>query len=211
MSQLIALIPAAGKSVRMGRPKLLLPLGDRTVLERVISAFTQAGVDRVLVVTPPDLPELAAVARSVGAEAVELPQQTQDMRATVQFGLDWIEKHWSPAPDEAWFLAPADHPVLAPEVVRQLAQAKEQHPGHSIFVPTHDGRRGHPALFGWNQVAAIRAFPAEQGLNAYVRGQGEKTLEVPVSVAGALVDLDTPEEYAALCAAQAHVDSERIA
>ncbi len=182
----------------MGRPKLLLPLGGRTVLERVVTAFTQAGVERVLVVTPPDLPELAAVARSAGAEAVELPRQTQDMRATVQFGLDWIEKHRSPRPDDAWFLAPADHPVLEPEVIRQLVQAKQQHPGHSIFVPTHEGRRGHPTLFGWNHVAAIRAFSAERGLNAYIREQAAVTGDVPVKRHSVLLDLDTPEEYRTL-------------
>src|SRR5262245_60313199 len=128
---IIALIPAAGKSLRMGRPKLLLPVGERTVLERVVSAFAQAGVERVLVVTPPHLPELFSVARCGGAEAIELPHETADMRATVQIGLDWIETHWSPLGDDAWFLAPADHPVLEPAVIRELIAAREVHPERS--------------------------------------------------------------------------------
>ena len=39
---IFALIPAAGKSTRMGRPKLALPLGEKTVLEHVIAALRQA-------------------------------------------------------------------------------------------------------------------------------------------------------------------------
>ena len=49
-----ALIPAAGRSRRMGRPKLALPLAGRSVLEHVVGALQQAGVityehDRVMI------------------------------------------------------------------------------------------------------------------------------------------------------------------
>src|SRR5207237_3552168 len=54
----LALIPAAGKSTRMGRPKLALPLGGRTVLEHVVAALRDAGVEHVLVVVGPHVPEL---------------------------------------------------------------------------------------------------------------------------------------------------------
>ena len=37
-----AVVPAAGRSSRMGRPKLSLPLGERTVLEQVILALRKA-------------------------------------------------------------------------------------------------------------------------------------------------------------------------
>ena len=37
-----AVIPAAGLSARMGRPKLLLKLGTETVISRVVTAFAKA-------------------------------------------------------------------------------------------------------------------------------------------------------------------------
>ena len=37
------LIPAAGQSVRMGRPKLLLPLGGQTILERLFLPLALQG------------------------------------------------------------------------------------------------------------------------------------------------------------------------
>ena len=45
------IVLAAGMSSRMGRPKLILPWGDTTVIARVVDALQQGGVDEILVVT----------------------------------------------------------------------------------------------------------------------------------------------------------------
>src|SRR5580704_2609900 len=50
-----ALIPAAGRSRRMGAPKLLLNFGGQTVLARLLAALETAGVgSRFVVVHPED-------------------------------------------------------------------------------------------------------------------------------------------------------------
>ena len=49
-----AIVPAAGLSQRMGEPKLLLPIGGIPVIARVIEALLAGGVDRALVITPPE-------------------------------------------------------------------------------------------------------------------------------------------------------------
>ena len=67
-----AIILAAGKSTRMGRAKLSLPLGGRAVLERVIDTLRQAGIEKILVVVGPHVPELVPLARDAGAEALLL-------------------------------------------------------------------------------------------------------------------------------------------
>jgi molybdenum cofactor cytidylyltransferase len=182
----------------MGRPKLALPLGDRTVLEHVVTALRRSGVEPVLVVIGPHVPELAAPAAAAGARVLALPDGTPDMRATVQAGLDWLEQSLDPRPEDRWLLIPADHPCAAPGVVQLLAEAAERHPDRSIFIPTHDGRRGHPALIGWRHVAAIRAFDRTEGLNAYLRTQAAGTVEVAVAEPSVLWDLDTAADYEAL-------------
>lgn len=184
----------------MGRPKLSLPLGDRTVIEHVVSALRAGGVETVLVVIGPHVPELAALARAAGAEVLELPEPTADMRATVEAGLRWLEQRFAPSDDDVWFLAPADHPVLSPAVVRQLLAAGEA--GASLAVPVDGGRRGHPTLIRWRHVGGIRALPDGVGINVYLRGQCQEMREVPVADAGVLADLDTPEDYERLREAQ---------
>ena len=192
---LFAIIPAAGHSTRMGRPKLALPLGDRTVLEHTVAALLAGGAERVLVVVGPHVPELVPLAERAGASVLSLPEGTPDMRATVERGLDWAEANWHPAAADAWLLVPADHPVLVPDVIGRLREESAAAPECSIFIPTYQGKRGHPALVGWKHTPGIRSLPAGLGLNAYLRGQAHETREVPVGTDTVLTDLDTPEDY----------------
>ena len=192
---ILAVVPAAGKSVRMGRPKLSLPLGDRTVLEYVIAALRGGGVEQVLVVLGPHVRELKALSESAGAAAVVLANETPEMRTTVQYGLDWLEAKCHPQDDDWWLLVPADHPALDAAVIRQLLDARLKQPKASVVIPTYQGRRGHPAVIAWKHVAGIRSLPAGNGLNAYLRCHAAETLELPVNSIHVLSDLDTPEDY----------------
>lgn len=195
LNRVYGLIPAAGASRRMGRSKLDLPLGDGTVLERVVRTLRDGGIETVLVVVGPHVPQLVPLAEKAGAQVLLLTEVTADMRATVEHGLTWLEHRYLPSPDDHWLLVPADHPTLDAEVVSQLLAVAPKSAG-SIFIPTHAGRRGHPALIGWKHVAGIRDLPPTEGLNSYLRRQPLETVEVPTDSADVLLDLDTPEDYA---------------
>lgn len=188
------LIPAAGKSERMGRPKLLLPLAGRPVLEHLLEAVRGGGAGPALVVVRPDDTALAETARRCGATVLTLAHETPDMRATIQAGLVWLEAHLTPADRPGFFLVPADHPTLSGDVVRALLAAAVQS-GHSIVLPVHGGKRGHPTWIAWSHVPALLQLPAGTGVNAYLRQQASHTLEVPWPDAAVLLDLDTPEDY----------------
>ncbi len=192
------LIPAAGKSLRMGRPKLSLPLGDSTVLQCVLNALRDGGIEEALVIVGPHVPHLVPLAMCAGAQVCLLSEETCDMRATLTHGLRWLEEHRRPVPDDAFLLVPADHPTLDAAVIRLLFQARIEHPQKSIFVPTNGGRRGHPTLIGWQHVSGIQAHPPGEGLNAYLRTRSSETQEIAIPGVDVLCDLDTPEEYEAL-------------
>jgi molybdenum cofactor cytidylyltransferase len=195
MTRSFAVIPAAGKSSRMGSPKLLLPLGGATVLARVVSAFRQAGIETVVVVVAPGAAALAEVAKSAGAEVVILPDETAEMRASIAHGLDYLKERHHPVVEDRWLLAPADHPVLDAGVISHLIAAGAAQPKHPIVLPAYQGQRGHPVLLSWEHAGPIRALPAGQGVNVYLRQWEAQTLVVPVSSASVLTDLDTMEDY----------------
>jgi molybdenum cofactor cytidylyltransferase len=190
-----ALVPAAGKSQRMGQPKLLLPLAGRSVLQRVVDVCREADLETILVVVAPKSPELARQAEDAGAAVLQLGKETPDMRATVLEGLAWLESSCRPAAQDSWLLVPADHPMVNSRVVRELLTARAGHANQSIFLPTFNGRRGHPTLIAWHHVSGIRQMPPGTGLNAYLREQPAKTCLVPVDTDEVLLDLDTPDDY----------------
>jgi molybdenum cofactor cytidylyltransferase len=195
MKRTFALIPAAGKSSRMGKPKLALPLGERSVLEWVLDTLKQAVIVDRLVIVGPQAEELASLAHKAGAHVLQLTDDTPDMQATVLQGLDWLETQLRPGPDDSWLLMPADHPTLNSTVVTELLKARNEHPDQSIFIPTHAGRRGHPALISWKLVADLRRWPAGQGLNRFLREHAGQTCECPLNDPEILCDLDTPQDY----------------
>lgn len=192
-----AVLPANGTSTRMGRPKLTLPLGPCTVIERVVTTLRAGGVETVLVVAGVHVPELAPLAAKAGAIVLSLPKSTNDMRATVEQGLDYLGERFHPGADDSWLLCPADHPVFSPDTVRQLLAAATTL-AQSILTPVYAGRRGHPTLFHWRHVGAIRSLPPGEGINTYLRLHTDELRDVEVSDPGVLTNLTTPEDYARL-------------
>jgi molybdenum cofactor cytidylyltransferase len=189
------LIPAAGKSVRMGMPKLMLPLGGTTILERVVRAIRTGGVEDVVVVIGPGNNELRAAGEAAGAHVLALEADTGSMRETCLQGLAWLESRFGPREDDGWLLLPADHPTVGPDIVRALLAAAAEHPERSIIVPVHQERRGHPVWLRWHSLSAIRAIPPDQGLNAFIRSHADQMLQLPWTDPAILLDLDTPEDY----------------
>jgi molybdenum cofactor cytidylyltransferase len=200
-----AIIPAAGHSTRMGRPKLSLPLGDRTVIEWTVGTLRQLPSMEVLVVLGPHTADLAPLARIAGAHVVTLAAATPDMRATVEHGLVCCEQQFHPQSGDQWLLCPADLPIIDASAIEKLTS--DLTTTVTIRVPTYAGRRGHPTLVSWGHVDEIFRYPRDRGLNQFFREKAAETLEVPVETNAILLDLDTPEDYEKL---QRLVDSGRI-
>ena len=190
-----AVIPAAGLSTRMGRPKLILPVGNVPLMARVVAAFRDGGAGRVVVVVAPiDTPgslEIAEVAEGRGAEVVVAPRPPLDMRASIELGLAALGR--SPVPRSV-LLAPGDSPGLDAALVARVIRVSAEVPGR-IVVPRHDGRRGHPILLPWGLAMRIPGLPAGVGVNALLAEHPGEIEAIDVDDPGVLADLDTPEDY----------------
>ena len=183
----------------MGRPKLLLDWGGRTILERLVEALRRPEIADVVVVARKDDTALHAAADRAGARVVRPSVDPPDMRASVEYGLDWVRRQWAPKAEDGWVLIPADHPLVDAGVLNELiSHWRTQRP--AIVLPTFEGRRGHPTLLPWGLADQAASIPESQGLNWLVRQHAEATLEVPVQTRSVVLDLDTPEEYAAALA-----------
>jgi molybdenum cofactor cytidylyltransferase len=188
----VAIIPAAGRSARMGEHKLLLPWGKGTVIEAVLAAWQASGVNRVVVVARADDRELLDVCGRAGAEVVAADPPPPDMKASVWCGLSHVLDTSPHGLPEAWLLAPADMPTLDPAVIDRLLVTSRDHLGE-ILVPVHDGRQGHPVLLPWSLADQVPALGADEGINALLARHKPHLVECAATAIPA--DLDTPDDY----------------
>lgn len=195
MEPLPAVVLAAGASRRMGRPKALLPVKGRTCLERVLSAFREAGQGPVILV----LGACAGAVRAAvppGSGVIEVVNRDWERGQTgsLKAGLQAL-----PQGAPAVFVMPVDHPLLAPGDVRILARRFAGAPaGRSLFVPTWQGRRGHPLLLDAGHVPALLELGDGDPLRDYVRAREDRVELVPARGPGVLRGMNTEEEYRAL-------------
>lgn len=190
------IVPAAGRSVRMGQPKLLLPWttdeGSRTVLEQVLAAWCDSQVTQVIVVLHPEDDALAKICGRTRAQALIAPTPPPDMRASIQRGLDFVASSFAPTDDDVFLVAPADMPLLTSTAIDQVLAAHDPK-CPKILVPIANCRRGHPVLFPWRLAAEVKRLPPDVGLNQLLHLSEVHELEIQQPAI--LADLDTPEDY----------------
>lgn len=193
--RIAAIVPAAGLGSRLGGPKLTLPLGGSTVLERVVRGLVEGGANPVLVVAPPaDRPwtdELIACARRAGGTITSLNHATPDMKATVAFGIGVIPQ----TPETAGVLiAPGDSVGVAPRLVRAMIE-QFHHDREKIIIPTYQQKRGHPLLLPLSIAFLIADLTEDRGIDSLVRRFEDRVIELAWSEGATIADIDTPEDY----------------
>ena len=188
----VAIGPAAGRSVRMGKPKLLLPWGKSNVIETVLDAWQKSRVREVVVVVHPDDTRLAEICRARNVHVVVAESPPPDMKASVRLGLAFARERFSPRDGDAWLLAPADVPTLTPHVI-DLLLSRHNPVQPEILVPRHGDRRGHPALFPWPLADEVARLAESEGVNALFNRHPVREIPLPPELAAS--DVDTPEEY----------------
>lgn len=170
----------------MGRPKQLLPLGDRTVIEHCIRTIAEAGIRDVVVVLQPDAGDIAAAVHALPVKTVFNMQQGSEMAESVRTGLEAV----SPGATGI-LLCLADHPLVMPETMRSLTALHTAHPG-SIIIPSFNRRRGHPTLF---PLRIIRDIRAQHTLRDVISAHEKEIMYLNADDEGVLLDMDNPSDY----------------
>jgi CTP:molybdopterin cytidylyltransferase MocA len=182
-------IPSAGASVRMGLPKGLLPVRGESFLRRTVGALRAGGCAPVLVVVAEGEHGLAAEAEAAGARVLVNPHPGEGPITSLRLALAALGESVA-----GLAYLPVDHPMVRAETVARLLDAARAVRA-SLTVPTHAGKRGHPAIFG----AALFPELADPGLvggaRTVVHRHLERALKLEVDDPGVLVDIDTPDAY----------------
>ena len=193
---LAVLILAAGRSIRMGRSKPLLPHGtapDRTFVSHLVEVARTAGISDIYVIGRPDDIYLQAEVEKVAATLVTNPRPDEGQLSSLQAGLSAAEAAAEGALT-AVMVMPADVPLLDVGIVNRLLAAASASSA-AILRATHRGGHGHPVIFTRPVFAELHAADPEVGARAVVRADPARVEDVEVEDAGVTIDVDTPDDY----------------
>lgn len=184
-----AVLLAAGRSTRMGRTKPLLPLDSQTAIERLIGACVSSGVADTVVVTGHDPDRLLATLAGLDVRPVHNPRYESGMFSSVRAGVAALRDDV-----EAFFIIPADHPLIRGEVLFRLTEAFRRD-GSDIVHPVCCGVRGHPPLVAGRLREALLGAETVANLRDFFLQQAEDEVEIEVEDITVLMDMDTEEDY----------------
>lgn len=185
-----AIILAAGKSERMGRPKALLPFESSTFLQHLYDLLKNSSLGEVRVVLGSHAGEIKAGTEIPDTDIVINPDYEKGMLSSFQAGLAALQKT---AP-EAVILCPVDHPNISISLI-ELIIGNFRSSEAEIIIPARKGRKGHPVLFASSLFGELLSAPLDIGARHVVRKFPEKVLEVETDEPGVIQDIDTPEDY----------------
>lgn len=185
-----AIILAAGQSRRMGQPKMLLPWGELTVIEHVITTFLKAEVEDVVVVTGGARDQVEqAIQRYPVRRVHNTEYATGEMLSSLQCGLRAMTVQ-----ARATLVGLGDQPQVEERSIRAICETYLE--GRSgLVVTSFQKRRGHPWLVArpfWDEL--LQMEPPESPRD-FLNRHSSEIQYVNLDTASILADLDTPEDY----------------
>lgn len=185
-----ALVLAAGASTRMGEPKAPLDLGGEPALSRMLRVLRAVPIDHVVVVLRAVTPPLRrAIALDSVTTAINVAPDGGQL-TSLRIGLANLA-----AASEAFLVCPVDVPLFEVADVRALVDAwRSRSERQSIVVPSHGGKRGHPALFARALKDEFLALADGEPANVVVRRDPARVVHVVSDNAWLVRDLDTPRD-----------------
>jgi molybdenum cofactor cytidylyltransferase len=198
-----AVILAAGRSRRMGTPKLLLPYEGTCVVQNVVRKVRAAGVPSILVVLGAEGDSIKNILKDDSVKFVLNPDFSRGMLSSVQSGLRALPRA------ATWVMVLlGDQPALSESAIRAMLQARKR-TTKGILIPVYKGKRGHPLLFDLKYKKEVLALDPAIGLRQLLNGHPDDVMEVEIPDGAVLSDIDTPEDYRRALAAQANKSRRR--
>ena len=195
-----AVILAAGESTRMGRDKALLPwppgntASNQTFLTAAIASLQDFN-DAVIVVVGKNEGSLSPLIYSAGAVMVRNPEPERGQFSSLLTGLQEVLNRGR----DAAMITLVDRPPVSRSTLQLLGEKfNVLERDKWAVVPEHQGRHGHPILVAREMIEAfLKASPGTTARD--IQHQYQSKIEyVSVADPAVALNVNTPEDYAAL-------------
>jgi molybdenum cofactor cytidylyltransferase len=188
------IVLAAGRSVRMGRPKPNLPIGPAgdTFLSHLVRTLLEAGVDDVVIVVGHEQESVmrSFAARGLPARFVQNADYASGQLSSLLAGLSVVDRPGV----TAMLVSLVDVPFVSAGTIRAVVDRYHQTRAR-IVRPSRGGEHGHPLLIDRSLFELLRRADPGAGAKPVVRAHANREGEVELDDEGAFFDVDTPEDY----------------
>ncbi|MSO69412.1 MAG: 4-diphosphocytidyl-2C-methyl-D-erythritol kinase [Alphaproteobacteria bacterium] len=191
--RIAAIVLAAGQSRRMGGAnKLLVSVEGQPLLARVVDAVLRSKARPVIVVTGHQADAIRGALAGRDVTFVHNVDYEEGMSTSVRVGLQALP----PGLDGA-LVCLGDMPRTDAALIDRLIGAFNPPAGRGIGVPTYQGKRGNPVLWSARYFPEIMQLDGDVGARHLIGQHAEAAYELECADRSAMIDLDTPEAFAA--------------
>jgi molybdenum cofactor cytidylyltransferase len=180
-----AVVLAAGASTRMGRPKLLLPLGGEPLVRRTVRQICDAGFDDVLVVVGSDWEQTLAALDGLPVRHAVNAEYATGMGSSFRTAVSHL------GGSAAAMFALADQPFVTTNEYRTVLDTY-RHQAPAIVCVRYGDVVAPPHLFEGEFFPELAQL--QHGARPVLQRHHDRTLVLQFP-ADLLMDIDTPEDY----------------
>ena len=189
MTNIVAVVLAAGESRRMGFPKALLPLGSGTFLDRILTTLQESGLSEPMVVIGAHARHIQPALAERAVRIMMNPDYEKGQLSSIKRALEHMDPNVG-----GCLLWPVDHPAVSRGVVEKLIQLfLDVKP--LLALPVYEGQRGHPAILSAALFQEILDTPTEAGMKGVVQRHQDDIALLLTAESAVAHDIDTPEDF----------------
>jgi molybdenum cofactor cytidylyltransferase len=188
MTNITAVLLAAGAATRMGEHKMLLPLGAETIIQRSVKILLETGYKEVLVVLGREPERVQANLEGLPCTFVINPDYaTMGMERSIRCAVEHL-----PSNATALHMTLADQVFVTAQMQRTLLDTHLEHQG--LITASRFGEIIAPPHVFSSELFDVLGTPGHGAKPLIARNPARaRFVEQPIE---ALFDIDTPEDYA---------------
>jgi len=189
---------ASGFSRRMNRNKLLLSLGEETILERVIKAAKNSSLDEIILVYNNE--DVKKIAEKHGVTTVYNENPDKGQSESMKLGIINANKK-----TKGYMFIVGDQPFLNSNTINTIINTFK-HGNKYIVVPMYNNKRGNPTIFTSELKEALLDVEGDKGGRGVIKEYQGQVVFVPIDDYKLGLDIDTWEEYQKIMNGDVEVD-----
>ena len=197
-STIAAIILAAGRSSRMqeGHHKLLLPLGEQSVVAHVVSVTLASQAHPHVVVTGYRSDEVRESLTQYVSSLIftENPLYREGMSTSIHAGIRALQASPTFEMIDGALIVLGDQPLITAQMLDTLIDTKRR-TGKHIIASLFQGKRTSPTLFDKSLFPELLEITGDEGGRAVLERHRSEIVKVEHGDESATIDVDTWEAY----------------